>query len=85
MVADATSGVASGVIELRPAGGAWQSLETTLGGGRLMARIDDAELRAGAYELRARAVDAAGNAAIGMAGPTALRRRSRSRCAARSR
>ena len=67
VVADATSGVASGVIELRPAGGAWQPLETTLGGGRLTARIDDARLRAGAYELRARAVDAAGNAAIGTA------------------
>ena len=57
VVADAVSGVARGVIELRPAGGgAWRALDTTLAGGRLVARIDDAFLPAGPYELRARAV-----------------------------
>jgi len=59
--------VVSGGIELRPAGGAWRPLDTVLAQGRLTARIDDAALRAGPYELRARAVDAAGNAAIGSA------------------
>jgi hypothetical protein len=67
VVADATSGVVSGTIDLRPADGTWQPLATTLAGGRLTARIDDAALRAGPYELRARAVDAAGNAAVGTA------------------
>ena len=42
-------------------------LETSLSAGRLRARIDDARLRAGGYELRARAVDAAGNATVGTA------------------
>ncbi len=67
IVSDATSGVVSGGIELRPAGGAWRPLDTVLSQGRLTARIDDAALRAGPYELRARAVDAAGNAATGSA------------------
>jgi hypothetical protein len=67
LVADTTSGVVSGGIELRPAGGAWVALETVLRDGRLIARIDDARLRAGAYELRARAIDAAGNATVGAA------------------
>jgi hypothetical protein len=65
VVADAVSGVARGVIELRPAGGAWRPLETTLADGRLVARIDDAVLPAGPYELRARAFDVAGNEAVG--------------------
>ena len=67
VVADATSGVASGTIAIRAKAGAWKPLDTALRHDRLVARIDDAALRAGAYELRARAVDAAGNAAVGTA------------------
>ncbi|MET0770244.1 MAG: hypothetical protein ABW081_10040, partial [Solirubrobacteraceae bacterium] len=67
VVADATSGIASGTIELRPSGGTWLPLDTSLRDGRLIARIDDARLRSGAYDLRARAVDAAGNATVGTA------------------
>jgi hypothetical protein len=65
VVADAMSGVARGVIELRPAGGPWRPLATTLADGRLVARLDDATLPAGPYELRARVVDVAGNEAVG--------------------
>jgi hypothetical protein len=65
VVADTVSGVARGVIELRPAGGAWRPLATTLADGRLVARIDDAALPAGPYELRARVSDVAGNEAVG--------------------
>ena len=67
-VADATSGVARGRIELRravAAGGPWRRLPTTLAGGRLSALVDDAALAAGAYELRAVVADAAGNEAVG--------------------
>jgi hypothetical protein len=67
VVADATSGVVSGTIELRPPGGAWVPLPSSLRDGRLVARLDDARLRAGGYELRARAVDGAGNTAVGTA------------------
>ena len=65
VVADATSGVAGGRIELRRAGADWRRVPTSLEGGRLQARLDDATLRAGAYELRAVVGDVAGNEAIG--------------------
>jgi hypothetical protein len=65
MVADATSGVAGGRVELRRGGAAWQRIATSLEGGRLVARLDDATLRAGAYELRAVVSDVAGNEATG--------------------
>lgn len=64
-VSDPISGVAGGGIELSRAGsGIWQALPTTLEGeGRLVARIEDAALPAGEYELRADASDRAGNLA----------------------
>ena len=65
VVADATSGVAGGRVELRRAGADWRRVPTSLEGGRLQARLDDAALRAGAYELRAVVGDVAGNEAIG--------------------
>jgi hypothetical protein len=65
LVADATSGVARGRVELRRVGGDWRAVPTTRDGGRLVARLDDATLRAGAYELRAIVADVAGNEAVG--------------------
>jgi hypothetical protein len=65
VVADATSGVAGGRIELRRAGGNWRRVPTSLEHGRLLTRLDDAALRAGAYELRAVVTDVAGNEAVG--------------------
>ena len=66
VVADRTSGVASGRIELRgPGPVAWRPLATARSGDRLVARLDDAALAPGAYEVRARAVDAAGNESLG--------------------
>jgi hypothetical protein len=61
-VADNASGLAAGAIELsRQGSGTWQSLPTTAGGDRLIARVDDAALPAGTYIVRARARDRAGN------------------------
>jgi hypothetical protein len=65
VVADSTSGIARGRVELRRAGGDWRSVPTARDGGRLLARLDDATLRAGAYELRAIVADVAGNEAVG--------------------
>ena len=66
IAADATSGVAGGRVELRRTGAAaWSRLPSTLDHGRVVARVDDATLRAGAYELRAVVSDAAGNEAVG--------------------
>jgi hypothetical protein len=63
-VTDDVSGLAGGAIEISPAGsGTWQTLPTEQTDSRLVARIDDATLPAGAYQLRARAVDRAGNEA----------------------
>lgn len=64
-VSDPISGVAGGGIELSRAGsGIWQSLPTTLEAeSHLVARIEDATLPAGEYELRADASDRAGNLA----------------------
>jgi hypothetical protein len=59
---DDLSGVASGTIDIAPAGtAAWQPLPTGHEDGRLVARIDDATLSPGAYVLRAHATDRAGN------------------------
>jgi hypothetical protein len=60
-VSDRTSGVADGVVEARRAGEDWRALPTSRAGGRLTARIS----AVGAYELRARVSDAAGNEAVG--------------------
>lgn len=63
-VADDASGLASGSIEIRQAGDAsWRPLATLVEGDRLVASVDDENLIAGRYELRARASDAAGNEA----------------------
>lgn len=63
-VTDRVSGVAGGGIEIsREGSGSWQPLATQLDGDRLVARIDDAQLPAGTYSLRSRAVDQAGNEA----------------------
>jgi hypothetical protein len=63
-VTDRVSGVAGGGIEIsREGSGSWQPLATQLEGNRLVARIDDAQLPAGTYSLRSRAVDQAGNEA----------------------
>jgi hypothetical protein len=59
---DKGSGVASGQIEMRRKGREqWLALPTSLDGQRLVARIDDTRLGDGVFELRARAVDQAGN------------------------
>lgn len=59
---DRISGVASGVIEVKPSNGtAWQPLQTAVDSNGLVARLDDAKFPDGVYELRARAVDRAGN------------------------
>jgi hypothetical protein len=61
---DAVSGVASGSIEMSQSGsGMWQQLPTQLDHGHLTARIDDAAIPAGAYVLRATALDQAHNEA----------------------
>jgi 5-hydroxyisourate hydrolase-like protein (transthyretin family) len=63
-VTDKVSGLAGGAIEISPTGsGAWQALPTDKDGNRLLARIDDAALAAGGYQLRARAFDQANNEA----------------------
>jgi Big-like domain-containing protein len=59
---DRVSGIDRGEIELRKRNSvAWRPLDTTLEGGRLIAYLDDERLPDGSYELRARAVDRAGN------------------------
>ena len=57
---DGQSGVSSGSVAIRKAGGAWSSLPTQFDGRHLLARFNDAGLR-GAYELQATACDAVGN------------------------
>jgi hypothetical protein len=62
LVADPTSGVASGQILFRRVGvELWRPLETQIVGGELRARVDSAAEPAGDYELMAEATDAAGN------------------------
>lgn len=64
LVTDPVSGLAGGQIEIGSAGsGSWQALPTSVEGERLVARIDDAALPAGDYELRASARDKASNLA----------------------
>ncbi len=59
---DRASGVRGGQIEMRRNGDErWLALPTGLDGARLAARVADERLRDGIYELRARAVDHAGN------------------------
>jgi len=59
---DSHSGVVFGEIEMRRKGGnAWHTLSTRLEAGRIAADIEDERFRAGLYEFRARAADAAGN------------------------
>jgi len=61
-VTDKVSGLAGGSIEISRAGsGTWLTLPTEQQGNRLLARIDDASLAAGEYQLRARAFDQASN------------------------
>lgn len=63
-VADKVSGVADGSIEISQAGSStWSALPTTVEGGKLVARINDAGMAAGQYSLRARATDQAHNEA----------------------
>jgi hypothetical protein len=63
-VSDSVSGLAGGAIEISPNGsGTWQALPAEKHGSRLLARIDDATLAAGGYQLRARAFDQANNEA----------------------
>ncbi len=59
---DTPSGLAGGSIELRRRGeSTWRELPTTLTSGALTTDIDDEALPDGTYDLRARAVDLAGN------------------------
>lgn len=59
---DAASGITEARIEIRRRGSdTWQTLPSTLEGGVVRARIDDENLAAGRYQLRAWAKDAAGN------------------------
>jgi hypothetical protein len=62
--ADKVSGIADGTIEISAAGSdTWQTLDTKLDGDRLVARVDDASMPAGSYQLRATAHDQANNEA----------------------
>lgn len=63
-VTDRISGLGGGEIEISRAGsGTWQVLQSSQEGDRLIARIDDASLPPGDYELRASARDLADNLA----------------------
>ncbi len=63
-VTDPISGLGGGEIALSEAGsGTWQVLPTSAEGNHLVARIDDAALPPGEYQLRATASDEAGNLA----------------------
>jgi hypothetical protein len=62
LVDDKLSGLGSGQIEISARGsGVWAALPTSQQGQRLIARVDDARLPAGEYELRATARDRAAN------------------------
>jgi hypothetical protein len=64
-VSEKVSGVVGGQIELSAEGsGVWQTLPTQLAGARLVARIPDDRLPAGRYNLRAQAIDLAGNVGV---------------------
>jgi hypothetical protein len=63
------SGLASGAVELRPYGSErWIALATERSGSRLTALLDERRRSGGAYDLRVRAVDAAGNEGVGYGG-----------------
>jgi hypothetical protein len=63
-VVDATSGLGSGTIYLRPAGtSGWQPLATELQGGELATRVDSAAYPPGQYEFLTTVNDVAGNTA----------------------
>lgn len=67
------SGLADGAIELKRLGTkVWHAIPTARVGMRLEADVDAARLGAGFYELRARAVDAAGNQTIRDGAPRSL-------------
>jgi hypothetical protein len=61
-VSDRLSGVARGEIEIRKRGSkVWRPLDTNLNAALLTAQLDDENLADGQYELRAKAIDRAGN------------------------
>ena len=61
---DGQSGIASGQIQMRPAGGgSWQSLPTSFDGAHLLARFDDSTLAPGSWVIQATSCDNAGNCA----------------------
>jgi hypothetical protein len=61
-VADRTSGVAGGLIQMRKQGASsWTDLPTRLEGDHLVTLVDDGNLSPGAYEFQAKARDVAGN------------------------
>ena len=63
-VSDSVSGLGGGQLEMRRAGATtWQELPTAVEGNKLVAQIDDERFSNGRYELRARALDQAGNEA----------------------
>lgn len=63
-VTDPISGLGGGEIEISRAGsGTWEALSTSQEGSDLVARVDDATLPPGEYEMRATAHDQAGNLA----------------------
>ncbi len=72
------SGIVQGTIELRRYGSdAWIALLTERDGERLVAVLDESRRAAGGvFDLRARAVDAAGNAAVVYGGQRTLREQS---------
>jgi hypothetical protein len=64
LVTDRVSGLGGGSMEISRAGsGVWQVLPATREGDRLLARVDDAALPPGDYDLRATAHDQANNLA----------------------
>ncbi len=81
--AEDMSGVAGAEIELRRRGAsAWLGLPTARHGRRVTAEIDDVRLAPGTYDLRARAVDAAGNEGVAFGGERTLPIRTPTRLAA---
>lgn len=65
LATDRVSGVSGGGVEISPVGsGNWQALPTQDEGDHLIARIDDAAMPAGEYELRASARDLANNLTV---------------------
>jgi len=59
---DATSGIGSGSIDYKPHDSdTWTSIPATVDGGRLVANLPDESMADGLYDLRAHAVDRAGN------------------------